>query len=149
MKGLRKNTQIDHLMQSIFNLPGKKILTLIDANARISTFDISEEGVIGYHKSHKRLFYARLRRAINTHGGLVIRQFLPIKVERISPSGKKIWIPIKNVYGVYLGEGSWAPLSAAEIREVSCTDAKTGKPLPPEQDVRYRAFPVTNRKMNA
>jgi hypothetical protein len=145
METQKKKSQVDDLVQSILGLSGPKILTLAVSGDLIYTFDVSKEGVIGYRKSHKRMFYTQLRKAMNTYGGLIIRQFLPIKVERLSPQGKKIWIPIKNVYGISLGYNSWSPLSAAEVRSACCTDAETGKPIPPEPDVRYLTFPTLNQ----
>jgi hypothetical protein len=147
MKELKKKTQVDNLVQAILDIPGSKILTLALSMDSVYTFDVNERGAIGYHKSHRRLFYAKLRKAMNTYGGLIIRQFLPIKVESVLPNGKKMWIPIKNVYGVSLGQGSWNPLSAAEVSDACCTDAETGKPIPPESTVRYVAFPVVKQRI--
>jgi hypothetical protein len=74
--------------------------------------------------------------------GLIIRQFLSVKVERVMPNGRRVWIPRKNVYGIELGHGQWRPLSSTEIRDASNTDAASGRRLPPEDDVTYQEFQV-------
>jgi hypothetical protein len=83
-----------------------------------------------------------LQTAIDSNGGLIVRQFLSLKVERLMPNGKRIWVPKKNVYGVMMGNGTWQALSAQSVQHASCVDATTGKPLPPEDDVTYLKFPV-------
>ena len=78
-----------------------------------------------------------LKETMTNTGGLTIRQFLNIKVERIIKNQKKLWIPQKKIYGIGLNKGSWIPLSKEEIEEACTTDAKTGKYLSYEPDVIY------------
>jgi hypothetical protein len=137
----KASPEVRSVIKAILKLPGDKMLTVITPITPPQTFDVSEKGVFGYHRSHKQLFEKLLQQAITGGGGLVIRQFLPLKVERTTPEGKKIWIPRKNIYGIALGNGAYMPLSASQIRSACCTDAETGKPLPPENDVSYLAFP--------
>jgi hypothetical protein len=138
---MKKKTSatIDSLLKAIRAIPGGKIATLVVENGQ-QAFDIKEDGKIGYNPSHEQAFKQMLEEGLATGGGLMIRQFLPIKVERTMPNGTKHWIPKKNVYGVFLGEGKWVPLSAEEVRSASSTEAESGAKLNQESDVYYRDF---------
>lgn len=134
---MKMTTDLRNLIELILKIPGAKILTLATGDQEPFVIDVSEDGVFGYDKGHKLLFKVKLASAIENGGGLIIRQFLTIKVERKMPNGKKLWIPRKNIYGISLGSGSWRPLSTSEVKLAHCIDHKTGKPIPPEPDVSF------------
>lgn len=132
--------RIESLLTAIRALPGPKILTLTTSTG-LQPYDMHEDGTLGYDPGHGLLFQAKLVRALHEGGALIVRQFLPIKVEHVAPDGRRTWIPRKNVYAIKLGQQTWTPLSAKDTRTVCCTDAETGQPLPPEPTVSYLAFP--------
>ncbi len=132
-------TTPEAILQRIRSLPGPKILTLV-TEASEFTIDIDAEGVCGYGPGHESLFRAKLARALQEGGGLMIRQFLPMKVQRRMPNGKLLWIPEKKLYGLFLGQGALRPFSAAEVRHASCTDAATGAALAPEPGLTYASW---------
>lgn len=134
--------QIKLLMESILKMPGKKILTLTTEDKEPFTIDVSEDGDMGYNEKHGLLFKAKLFSAFNSAGVLIIRQFMPIKVKREMANGKKIWIPLKSVYGVYIAHGKWVPVSKSEMKWAHCTDYRTGKSIAPEEEVFFCDFPV-------
>jgi hypothetical protein len=135
--------RVDDLITSILKVPGKKIITLIGQESEPFVIDVSANGDLGYHESHGLLFKAKLGAAFRCAGGLIIRQFLPLKVQRARSNEKKLWIPRKNIYGIQILNGKWQPLSADELRLVHTTDAVTGQPLPQEEDVRFVEFPYS------
>lgn len=130
---------IDDLLTRITALPGSKIVSLA-LDTGVFEIDVSAEGVYGYDRGHELLFRAKLVRALNEGGGLMIRQFLPVKVQRRMPNGRLMWVPEKKLYGLYLGEGHAHGLSADAVRSASCTDAQTGAPLAPEDGVSYATW---------
>jgi hypothetical protein len=131
--------KIEALITAILSIPGDKIVTIATAEYH-QAYDIKANGDIGYAPTHKQLFEAHLVEAFRSGGGISIRQFLNIKVERVMPSGKKIWIPRKNIYGISVVNGEWFGISKADLVWAHCTDAATGKPLPAEPDVTYQDF---------
>jgi len=135
---------MDKLIKAIVKIPGNKIVTLmVQGESEPFVIDISADGKFGYHESHELLFRAKLASAFSSSGGMIIRQFLPLKVERKMPDGKKVWIPRKKIYGIFIAKGKWYPLSKEEVRKACCTDAETGKPIPPEPDVSFSDFPFS------
>jgi hypothetical protein len=140
---MRRIDAINSLIEAILKIPGKKIVTLsIDGEAEPFVLDISAEGALGYDASHEFLFKNKLSTAFKSYGGLIVRQFLEIKVERELPNGEKAWIPRKNIYGILISRGGWEPLPEHEVRLAHCTDARTGRPIPQEPDVSFKDFPL-------
>lgn len=136
--------QIDSLIASILSIRGDKIVTLAINGEEPFVIDISKDGQFGYDESHSLLFRNKLATAFQQNGGLVVRQILPLKVEREMPNGQKVWNPRKNIYGVYITDEQWIPLSRTEMKIAHCRDAKTGKLLKPEPDIAFRDFPVVD-----
>jgi hypothetical protein len=131
-------TTHEAILQRIRSLPGPKILTLVTLASEFAV-DIDADGVCGYEPGHESLFRAKLARALQEGGGLMIRQFLPVKVQRQMPNGKLLWIPEKKLYGLFLGAGEVTEMSD-EVRRASCTDAETGAALEPEPGVTYASW---------
>jgi hypothetical protein len=52
-------------------------------------------------------------------------------------------MPEKNLYGAILGDGQWIGLDAESVKNSHETDHQTGLPIPPEEGVHYKAFPIT------
>lgn len=129
------------LLQSVLKLPGNKIVTLVVQGREPFVIDIGQNGDVGYEKGHELVSMAKLVTAFRGAGALMIRQFLPLRVQRVVPNGKTLWIPRKNVYGIRILGDKWEPLSGDEVRLMHTTDADTGQALPPEDDVRYADFP--------
>ncbi len=136
-------SHINKLIQSILKIPGKKKVTLAFGNRETFVIDISENGDFGYEEGHELLFRAKLQTAFTSQGGLVIREFLPVKVEEVMPNGKTLWKPIKNIYGVHIQNGKWCSILADELQDICNTDADTGELLPPEDNVHYVEFPFS------
>jgi len=132
--------QINSLLEAILKIPGQKIVTLATAFDQ-SAVDIDENGKFGYEEGVKEFFIAKLLRAINEGGGLIIREFLPFKIKRKSFKGKDIWIPEKALYGVFLKDGKWSGLSALSVEKMFSFDSKTKQNLEPEEGVHFRDFP--------
>jgi hypothetical protein len=141
-KGSFHVRNLDLLMVEILKIPGDKIITLTDQDQCSFKVDVSQEGVFGYQSGVKELFLAKLMKAFYGNGAIIIREFLPVKVERVLSNGKKMWIPEKNLYGIALQQGEWVGLSQEELQQCYATDAKSGQPLNQEDGVRYRKFPL-------
>ena len=133
---------LEQLIEEILKIRGGKIITLVTDD--LFKIDIDEEGKFGYHPSHREVFNLKLQKALRDGGGMVIREFLPLKVKQRIPDGKEIWIPEKNLYGVYLGDQRWMGMSAEEVQHSHETDSATGKPIPREEGVHYKAFPLNS-----
>ena len=145
MKATPKKTKaspaLASLLRSLRAIPGEKIVTLAVQSGE-QAFDIQEDGTIGYAPSHERLLKTMIEEGLSFGGGMLVRQFLPLKIERLMPNGTKQWIPKKNVYGVFFAKGSWEALSAEEVRAACTIDVQSGAPLSQESDIYYRQFPV-------
>lgn len=129
------------MLAAILALPGGKILTLVFGDEQMFKIDISEDGQLGYHPTHCQLFLSKLVAALVASGGLIIRQFLPLKVEHQLADGRIVWLPRKNIYGVTLGGGRWQALSGEETRQAHTTDANTGEPFDQEDLTAFPEFP--------
>ncbi len=123
------------LKNKIIEMPGNKIVTLLIMESPDSTkevkYDISSEREIGYSKEHEEAFFEQLENAINTGGALVIRQFTEIYNDNI---------PIKKLYGVRLGQGTFLGIDKDELKQSFSVDADTGKPIEPPANVQYCDF---------
>ena len=133
----RLTSQVEALVKRIRAIPGSKILTLFSPDSGVFKVDMNERGTLGYQKEHDLLFRAKLVSALDGLGILIIRQFLPMKVQRETKSGKKIWIPRKRIYGLRIKSGKWKPLSPVVLKKAHNEDFATGRQLPPEQDVEF------------
>ena len=100
------------------------------------TYDISEDGVIGYAAAHRESLLEHLQEAVENVGGVVVRQFQAEKVLVMMPVGPRL-LPIKHVFGVRAGQGQWTGLSSEDVRAAHMTDAVTGKALILEKGVRF------------
>ncbi|MFZ4099654.1 MAG: hypothetical protein ACOYKZ_04940 [Chlamydiia bacterium] len=132
---------VTQLIDEILKIKGKKILTLSTLDDSF-VVDVDASGRFGYQFGVKELFLAKLHRAMRGGGGLVIRQFLELRVKRTTPSLKEMWLPEKNIYIVGLGGNRWVGCSRAEVESCCETDAKTGQPLPKEEGVHYQHFGI-------
>ena len=119
------------LIEKIKKIPGDKIITIVSDDSLPSQFDILENGEIGYDPSHQELFRAKLIHAFNNSGGMIIRQFTKIYDQGL---------PVKKIYGVFLGNGGYIGLCKEEVEKACCTDAKTGKRIPREKNVVFCDF---------
>jgi hypothetical protein len=78
----------------------------------------------------------KLHHALVEGGGMIIRQFLSIRVSRQLKNGEKRWIPEKNLYGVALQNGEWTGLEA-ELTQQACEMDSSA-----EEGVHYQTFPI-------
>ena len=120
----------------IISLKGSRQVTVATFYIGARTYDVSEDGVIGYSPSHRDALLEHLEEAIDNGGGVVVRQFQAEKVLVKRPSGPRM-LPIKHLFGVCTGQACWVGLSSEEMRAANETDAQTGKPLEPEEAVVY------------
>ena len=65
---------------------------------------VSKKGEIGYQYSHKSELLGLIQEGLEEEGVVIIRQFTDIETEQETPNGK-MFIPIKNLYGLMLVEG--------------------------------------------
>lgn len=143
----RKNifsTNTQQFANCLKKMAGTKIVTLLTADNFSQPFDIDEKGNIGYDPSHEELFFALTEKMINhpeMGGVVIIRQFSPLKTEFINPQGEKVWIPIKNLYGLILGQGEWQGVQKDILRQQFGYDSQTGNPLEKEPAVTYQEIP--------
>lgn len=54
-----------------------------------------------------------------------------------------MWIPEKAIYGIVLSDGGWRGIDADTMRRASEVDVVTGEPIPQEEGVHYRTFPIS------
>ncbi|MCP4746383.1 MAG: hypothetical protein GY874_09625 [Desulfobacteraceae bacterium] len=127
---------VQELINTILELPGDKIITLAGIDG-ILEIDIESNGKIGYTPEHEEYFKDKLAKMMLTGGGLTIRQFLSVKVQRKAPNGKMIWIPKKLLYGVRIINGTWQSISKTDMQVAHCMDCETGEPLKPEEDLIF------------
>src|ERR1700722_9511361 len=124
------------LFVQIMALKGFRQVTVATSYLGARTFDVSEDGVIGYHAAHRNYLLEHLQEAVENVGGVVVRQFQAEKVLVMMPVGPRL-LPIKHVFGVRAGQGRWTGLSSEDVRAAHMTDSVTGKALKPEKGVRF------------
>lgn len=132
---------VARLLTAIQRLPETKIVTVAGSD-HVQKFDIAPDGTIGHRVGHDLLLRWLLAMGMEWGCGLIIRQFLPAKVERVVTNGKRLWIPRKRIYGVFLGGGTFRVLPPDEVCSAMTTDYATGAPLPAEDDVEYGELPL-------
>jgi hypothetical protein len=124
------------LFDQIMALKGFRQVTVATSYLGARTYDVSKDGVIGYHAAHRDSLLEHLQEAVENIGGVVVRQFQAEKVLVVMPVGPLL-LPVKHVFGVSAGEGRWAGLSSEDIRAAHATDFETGKSLELEKEVRF------------
>lgn len=130
------------LMTRILAIPGDKQATVLVGGIGSQTFDISKGSTVGYSPAHFSGMLHLMEAGIRNGGAVTVRQYLSIKTERLMPNGKKMWIPEKNVYGVFLGNETYVAVSARSMEHSHNTDAQTGQPLPAEPSVHFVEWPA-------
>lgn len=129
-------SEVLKILELIQAIPGDKIITLAASNEAFK-IDVDEAGRFGYVKEHLFEFKLKLSNALREGGGLIIRQFLTVKFEDKTPSGKIIWIPAKKIYGLLLGNNSFQVLSKQQVKEIYLTDYETGHRIKSETGVIF------------
>jgi hypothetical protein len=140
------------LFDQIMALKGFRQVTVATSYLGARTYDVSEDGVIGYAAAHRDSLLEHLQEAVENVGGVVVRQFQAEKILVMMPVGPRL-LPIKHVFGVRAGRGGWTGLSSEDMRAAHMTDSVTGKALKPEEEVRFldwsagvaATLPTTNR----
>ncbi len=99
-------------------IPGEKIITIRTAEHRAQEFDMCSNGEIGFDNIHKTLLLHRIAWAIRFGGEMIIRQFLPLRIEDGGHAGKKVMKSEKNLFGVQLSSGEIIALSGHERQGV-------------------------------
>jgi hypothetical protein len=92
---------------------------------------------VGYAADHENglLFY--LNAALHDIGSVVVRQFLEKKIAVITPNGKKMQIPEKNLYMFVSNGTAFMPMDERDVEDAQNTDSLTGVKLPHEEGVHY------------
>lgn len=113
----------------------RHILTL--GNGWSTAIDTSEN----YWTEHQAVIDELLRIVQEREEDSVILRTFTREISHTLPGGTQI--PVKEVRGWYVNEGSFVPLSEQQMFAASCTDATTGEPIAPERAVRYTdAHPI-------
>ena len=127
------------LFDQIMALKGFRQVTVATSYLGTRTYDVSEDGVIGYFAAHRDSLLEHLQEAVENVGGVVVRQFQAEKVLVVMPVGPRL-LPIKHIFGVRAGQGRWTGLSSEDVRAAHMTDSVTGKALKPEKGVRFLSW---------
>ena len=138
---LKSKSIIGELIHQILKIPGDKIVTLAIAGLEPFIMEI-KNGQFGDHPNHKVLFLVKMQQGVARGAGLTVREFLPLKVKRKGENGKDFWVPEKNLYGVFFKGDRWMGSTAEMMREAYEIDAQTGMPIPRQEGVHYKDFPI-------
>lgn len=120
-------------MNSIKSLHGQKILTLSLVDSH-QMFDVSADGVVGYEKEHEHILVLKLATALKDSGSLIIRQFLPFQAYK---NEQGIFIPFKNLYGLFLGHNDIIGITKEELKIAFETDSNNGEKIEKEKGIYY------------
>lgn len=132
---------VDSLLEAILKIPGSKIVTVVGMDFKKPVvMDITVTGKFGYHHGHKSMFVAALTSAMQTSGGITIREMLDSKVMVTVSSGERMMIPRKRLYGIVITGGKWRSASADEVKWAHIHDNKTGKVLAEEPEAFYTSL---------
>jgi hypothetical protein len=124
------------LFDQIMALKGFRQVTVATSYLGARTYDVSEDGVIGYDTAHRDSLLEHLQEAVENVGGVVVRQFQAEKVLVMMPVGLRL-LPVKHVFGVRAERGRWTGLSSQDIRAAHAKDSETGNALQLEEAVRF------------
>lgn len=124
------------LFDQIMALKGFRQVTVATYYLGARTYDVSEDGVIGYDAAHRDTLLEHLQEAVENGGGVVVRQFQAEKVLVRMPVGPRM-LPVKHVFGVRADQGRWTGLSSQDIRAAHAKDSETGNALELEEAVRF------------
>ena len=113
-------------MEKIFDIPGKKIITLTVPDSINPDFVCEIDGKNPKDADSYSVFLAKLTHAIYFGGGMTVRN--------MSTNNREI------IYGFALGQNNWVSIPAAEMQKIHNIDHETGKLLPPEPDVDFCDF---------
>lgn len=133
---------IEQLTTALRRIPGRKILTLMTTE-HPDPLMIEFDGGDVRDPRRYALFRTRLAVAFAHAGALIIRQMLPLRSQEALPDGRRGWVPRKNLYGVSIVQGTWMPLSQAEMRRAHGIDCRSGRAIGAERNVSFGHFPET------
>jgi len=103
--------QAKELLATIREIPGEKIVTILVNEDGQYKYDISADGVVGYVPSHETNFLLQVQQALNGHGVLWIRQFIPNSKD----VGGDSKIPWKCLYSIFLQNHNILLMSAEQV----------------------------------
>jgi hypothetical protein len=124
------------LFDQIMALKGFRQVTVATSYLGARTYDVSEDGVIGYDAALREPLLEHLEEAVDNGGGVLVREFQAEKILVMMPVGARM-LPVKHIFGVRAGQGRWTGLSSEDMRAAHMTDCKTGKALELEKGVRF------------
>jgi hypothetical protein len=133
------------LFDQIMALKGFRQVTVATPYLGARTYDVSEDGVIGYAATHQESRVEHLEEAVDNGGGIVVHEFQAEKVLVMMPVGSRM-LPVKHIFGVRAGQGRWTGLSSEDVRAAHMTDCKTGKALEPEKGSDSSTGPGESRR---
>ena len=117
--------ELDELVRKIFDIPGRKKITLI-TDITDTAFVCIVNGDKFENEEIKNNFFKEIIHAFNYSGGLTIRANLDSIVNII--------------YGVLFTNRTWINLSAEEMKFCYNTDPETQEPLPEDVNVDFCDF---------
>lgn len=109
----------------------RHILTL--GNGRSTAIDQLHDGT--YSVEHPAVIDELLRAVEAGDETSIILRTFTTETSHTLANGTRI--PVKEVRGWYVNEGSFLPFCEKQMFAASCTDAATGEPIAPERSVRY------------
>jgi len=127
---------VQDLLNHILKIRGDKIVTL--ATNTVFSFNIDREGHFSPDPLQEHFFREKLIQAFQQGGGMIIREFLPLKMKRQLQPGKTGWVPEQNLYGVFIGDSTWIGLDAATVQKMQ---EDKNDPHLKEDWVHYQPFP--------
>lgn len=112
------NNVVEELIQEIEALEGEKIVTLVDDDKNSWQVSFSKSGKIGQEESHEQMLRTKLSETLKSKGSIIIRQTTDMK---------KAGIPVKKMYGVYLHNNDWTPISVSDMELSYGTSTGSGE----------------------
>jgi hypothetical protein len=137
LNNIKKEKHILNFVNILKNIKGKKIVTIAVKGENREFYIDGDFNFLDIIAEY--LFYTMLEKGVPEHAGIIVRQFLNIKIKR-KINGKEVWIPQKKIYGFFAKSNNIFPLSKEEVELCCNTDAKTGLPLEPEEDVVFASI---------
>lgn len=127
------------LLRIAKGLPGVKVITITLLGGN-STFrcEMSGEELISPNPNREAelLFLTKVNAGMLSRGGLIICQ---MREEGLKPKKRQ---PYQNVYGVYLGNGTYTFLSPQAVEQCYNTCSRCGEELPPAEGVFFKELPT-------
>lgn len=142
---LLRETCISQIIDICRTIRGAKILTVCRDHDASFTTHINENGKIGVDPTYTRKLRSELNLALQHGGTFIIRQYLPIKTQKINSRGEMQWVPWKSIYAFNLGNNRFEAVPIEQLKYANSM-SPDGKSAAKEQRVTFCEYRISGER---